>query len=224
MTASPAARLPGHLDLRHRLGPVRFQGSRLTCLPFAASAGHEMVRRAAQALSPEFLVHAAVQRGALANGGIRMDIARASLREAGQCTEAHWPYEPKRNCALAGYGPTPAAIADAATRLVVRHRLIASPDVRTIKEATASGDAVILGAEYHRSTRDGTGADGRIPLPDPSEAPLGGHAYLVAGYDDDAEALLLRNSWGPTWGEGGYGWMPYDYPDIFLRELWVFGL
>jgi hypothetical protein len=24
-------------------------------------------------------------------------------------------------------------------------------------------------------------------------------------------ALLIRNSWGSGWGEGGYGWLPYDY-------------
>jgi C1A family cysteine protease len=24
-------------------------------------------------------------------------------------------------------------------------------------------------------------------------------------------ALLIRNSWGAGWGQGGYGWLPYKY-------------
>ena len=52
---------------------------------------------------------------------------------------------------------------------------------------------------------------------------LGGHAMLVIGYDDNLAitntnngstttgALLVRNSWGASWGNHGYGALPYDY-------------
>ena len=65
--------------------------------------------------------------------------------------------------------------------------------------------------------------DGKIPYPLPKEKVVGGHAVLAVGYDDGLAiknpyggratvgALLIRNSWGAGWGEGGYGWLPYDY-------------
>jgi C1A family cysteine protease len=67
---------------------------------------------------------------------------------------------------------------------------------------------------------------GSIPLPTASELkgdPSWGHAVAAIGYDDDFEitntadgrttkgALLIRNSWGPAWGQQGYGWMSYEY-------------
>ena len=67
---------------------------------------------------------------------------------------------------------------------------------------------------------------GHIPMPTDSELagdPEWGHAIVAVGYDDQLKitntvsnkstkgALLIRNSWGLGWGQGGYGWMPYDY-------------
>jgi C1A family cysteine protease len=67
---------------------------------------------------------------------------------------------------------------------------------------------------------------GHIPMPTDDELaayPEWGHAVVAVGYDDNLKitntvsnkstkgALLIRNSWGLSWGEGGYGWIPYDY-------------
>jgi len=72
---------------------------------------------------------------------------------------------------------------------------------------------------------------GKIPFPMTGEQVAGGHAVVAVGYDDTMRiknanpkatetvgALLIRNSWGPGWGAGGYGWLPYDY---VLRALAV---
>jgi C1A family cysteine protease len=62
-----------------------------------------------------------------------------------------------------------------------------------------------------------------IPYPCPGEIAQWGHAIVAVGYDDGRKiknmkcnkettgALLIRNSWGTSWGDGGYGWLPYDY-------------
>jgi len=60
--------------------------------------------------------------------------------------------------------------------------------------------------------------DADIPYPSVHDKVSGGHAILAVGYDDKHKnknakpgALLIRNSWGTSWGDGGYGWLPYEY-------------
>ncbi len=55
---------------------------------------------------------------------------------------------------------------------------------------------------------------------------------MAVGYDDDKiiinsncgkktkGALLIRNSWGPDWGDKGYGWLPYEYVLQGLANDW----
>ena len=52
---------------------------------------------------------------------------------------------------------------------------------------------------------------------------LGGHAVMAVGYDDSAERVLVRNSWGTDWGIKGYFTMPYDYisDDNLADDLWT---
>ena len=37
------------------------------------------------------------------------------------------------------------------------------------------------------------------------------HAILAVGYDDAKQQVCFRNSWNTTWGDKGYGYLPYSY-------------
>jgi len=99
--------------------------------------------------------------------------------------------------------------------------------LNSIKTYLAKGHPAMFGFSVYSSIREAE-KDGKIPFPSPKERIEGGHAIVAVGYDDRIEiknphnrsktkgALLIRNSWGTSWGEGGYGWLPYEY---VLREL-----
>ena len=68
---------------------------------------------------------------------------------------------------------------------------------------------------------------------------MGGHSVLIVGYNDDVQimnqidknltkgAFLIQNSWGKSWGDNGYGWLPYQYfkqganGDVLADDVWT---
>lgn len=95
----------------------------------------------------------------------------------------------------------------------------------SIKTNLANGLPSMFGFTVYNSYVQATAANkGAIPFPSSGEKVAGGHAVMAVGYDDTLKitnanpggptttgALLLRNSWGTKWGDGGYGWLPYEY-------------
>lgn len=91
-----------------------------------------------------------------------------------------------------------------------------------IKTQVAAGIPSMFGFTVYNSISQAN-TTGKIPFPASGDRVIGGHAVVVAGYDDSVKiknlpngpettgALRIRNSWGTTWGEAGYGWLPYDY-------------
>ncbi|WP_292391254.1 C1 family peptidase [Methanosarcina sp. UBA5] len=102
----------------------------------------------------------------------------------------------------------------------------------SVKKYLGAGIPSMFGFFGFPSFNDGD-IKGGIPFPGPKEQAIWGHAVVAVGYDDDMRiknkisnkettgALLIRNSWGTGWGDGGYGWLPYEYVlSKFAVDFW----
>ena len=76
-----------------------------------------------------------------------------------------------------------------------------------MKAQLARGVPVIFNMRVGTKLR-GQRGDGVI---DSDEGDIGGHAMVVVGYDDAKQAFRIQNSWGRSWGDGGYGWFSYEF-------------
>jgi len=80
-----------------------------------------------------------------------------------------------------------------------------------VKKHLATGQPVLFGFIIYKNAISSAAADGHIKPPDANDTILGGHAVLAVGYNDNDNALIIRNSWGEDWGDHGYGYLDYEY-------------
>jgi hypothetical protein len=152
--------------------------------------------------------------------GSEFPSSAAALACWGQPDEDQWPYDGMREDTSVAYVPPPAALEPS----VCRHTRLAAIDatIPEIKRRLRQGRTVALGLWLTRGFFASPG--GQIPAPEPGEARLEGHAVLIVGYDDGARdgqgILIVRNSWGTAWGDGGYGYLPYLHLALG-SEAWV---
>ena len=78
-------------------------------------------------------------------------------------------------------------------------------------------------AVYDSFESDNAIALGQVTIPTDTESLLGGHAIMLAGYDNVHSHFIFRNSWGKDYGAYGYGFIPFSYitnPDLAF-DFWV---
>ena len=138
--------------------------------------------------------------------GSTMETGQGVLESLGVCSEATWTYDPARHF---GTRPPEAAYTEARA-----HKLLAAEhvDPADFRATLAQGHVLVMGFSVFESFESPEVArTGVVPLPKPGENCLGGHAICVCGYDNATQRYLVRNSWGPHWGQEGYFTVPYAY-------------
>src|SRR5579875_924930 len=204
--------LPSSASLAEFLPPVRNQGHEGSCSAFSGCTVMETLLRKYRGdetiLSPAFLYEVEREIGGTLyqDTGARLIQTQYALHFVGVCPEADDPYTPEDFVREIDQK----LLADAAEyRIRKGYKLSGLQD---IKAAIASGLPVQLGIVVYESFEsDEVAKTGLVPLPQPGEQCMGGHATAAFGYDDARGVLEVRNSWGEEWGDHGNFYLPYQF-------------
>jgi C1A family cysteine protease len=127
-----------------------------------------------------------------------------SVAKLGTCTEDHWPYDISKFTLR----PPDSAYALAAKDRVAKYYRVGHT-LQAMLNCIATGFPFVFGISVYDSFMNASNGD--VPMPKKTESLLGGHAMLVVGYDETSKRFKIRNSWGPGWGDQGYGTLPFAY-------------
>lgn len=61
---------------------------------------------------------------------------------------------------------------------------------------------------------------GNIAMPTPRDKKVGFHCIHLVGYDNAPGHFIFANSWGTSWGDKGYGYIPYNVFNATWVEGW----
>jgi hypothetical protein len=231
----PAAGKPGAVDLRASFPPARSQGKRNMCNVFAANALAEFLVNArdgkGQAFSEEFLFYDTkynyTARPELAayrtTDGLAGYAAVLGL-QGGVVAAADWPFAgdwrnpaPRPPVTDAEVGVPPQGIAGKVLGYKFAPQAVRRAEIKYF--LAAERRPVVINLMLYFKDVAASGPAGRLTQPSPDQRNecaasgdnCGGHVVLLTGYDPKTSEYIFRNSWGPGWGDGGYGRVPEKY-------------
>jgi C1A family cysteine protease len=211
--------LPAAFDWRNHngnsyIGPVRNQGNCGSCYSFGASAAAEGTYNFANGLygaacadfSEMFIMWclsqiAPYQGHFLGCNGADYDYMELeALVQEGIINESYFPYSDASSgsCSHLSYPRT---------KFSAWHR-IGCNDIAAIKTAIMTYgvvDVAVYASSAFSAYSGGIFQDTSTTCPgSPCDYTTTNHAVALVGWNDADGAWILRNSWGPSWGEGGY--------------------
>jgi C1A family cysteine protease len=221
-----AIALPPKVDLRPQCPPVLNQGQLGSCTANAIASAYEfdqMKQKVAAPYVPSRLFiyynERVLESSVPQDSGATIRDSVKAVTKWGAPPETLWPYQITK---FTVKPPAPVYKVGKAHEAVQYQRV--AQTLVAIKTALAGGFPVAYGFSVYESFESPQVAKtGIVPLPAASEKLLGGHANMLAGYDDATSRFLSKNSWGSTWGMAGYFTIPYDYltnPKL-SQDFWV---
>lgn len=217
-----ASRIANYVDLRPYCTAIEDQGNLGSCTGQAIASAIELLNKRNNKQTDvsrlfiyyfERLILGTVNydSGAYIRDGIK------SVYQYGASLENLWPYIISKF----KQQPVNEAMADAARRKVTRYERVANH--AGCLDALMNGYPVVIGFDVYSSFMN-INSKGIMTYPNTKrERLLGGHAVLLVGYDNVKQQYIVRNSWGTSWGDRGYFYMPYKViqDSSMSADFWV---
>jgi C1A family cysteine protease len=222
----PTTPLPSTCSLYKYLPYVKNQGKLGSCTACSLATAVETLEKKyklnnLKILSPLFLYYNERKelKSTSTDSGSSLSVGIHCLQTIGICPQIDCPY----NISKFNICPSQQAYKDA---LIYKINKVIKViyDIDTIKSILNNHPIVIGIMVYSSFENDSVTKTGIVPYPDVNnETYLGGHAMCMYGYDDTTQTFLVRNSWGPKWGNNGDCSIPYKYilDEILTMEMWT---
>ena len=206
--------LPPKVDLRPSCPPVLSQDQLGSCTSNALASSHHFDQIKQNILNQMDPARLMIYYNERAMEGTINEDSGAMLRDGiktlatyGVCSETMWPYDVSQFTVK----PTPACYESALNYKIVQYQRLVQSLV-SFKTCLAQGYPFVFGFSVYASFEGDTVAKtGVMTMPEPNEECLGGHAVMCVGYDDARQCFIIMNSWGSSWGDQGFFYMPYEY-------------
>ena len=235
LPALPAEALPGAWDWRDVSGqsfvaPVRNQGACGSCYAFSATGVAESLYMIGENLpgadvdlSESYLMFCLSQHysGFYGCAGASYDYDEMdALVRYGTVDEACFPYDEGQTSECGAACATPALQVQLAS-----WGRIPCNDVASIKTALYTYgplDAAVYVTDAFQAYSGGVFNDLQTSCgTSPCYYTPTNHAIMLVGWDDADGAWILRNSWGSSWGEGGYMRIAYAAARVACEVLYA---
>ena len=230
VSAPEAPRIvPPLVDLRPNCPPIYDQGNLSSCTGNALASAYQFGDM--KQIHPNFIPsrlfiyynERVIENSVNEDSGAMIRDGIKTMAALGVCPETMWEY----NTSLFRKKPCQKCYTEALKNKILQYYRITEHTLQGVKEALADGNPVTFGFTLYESfmTVD-VAKTGMVTPPLPNERPIGGHAVLAVGYDDSKRCLIVRNSWGESWGLKGYFYLPYWYittPNA-AADFWVIKL
>lgn len=205
--------LPTSADLRKYFTKIKNQGGQSACASFSLVSVFEYFMANETKTNPDLSEAFVYYNARNITGETETDCGTTlhnvirTMTDNGVCVEELCPYNENKHSVK----PDETAYSDGQKRKLVAAKNVPI-DVETIKAAINEGYPVIASFCVFDSFAKNTG--GFVSLPSSKERQKEKkdyHAMVICGYSDDHGYFIVRNSWGKSFGDDGYCYIPYAY-------------